>query len=118
MSETGGRNSLESNNMVTGLHICDALTNRLDNTSTFVSKNDGESTLGVLARQCVGIGMAHAGVVDLDADFVGLGHANLDVLDGEVLAGFPGDSGLCGVVSECWEIARETFAGFSLLPCK
>lgn len=82
--------------MVTGLHICDTLTNRLNNTSSLVSKNDGEGTLGVLARQCVGIGVAHTGVVDLDADFVGTGHANLNVLDGEVLAGFPGNSGLWG----------------------
>lgn len=86
--------------MVTGLHIRDTLTNRLDNTGTLVSKNDGEGTLGVLARQCVGIGMAHTGIVDLNADFVGSGHANLDVLDGEVLAGFPGDSGLWVGVSQ------------------
>jgi hypothetical protein len=44
---------LESDNMVTRLHIGDALTNRLDNTSTLMSQNDGESTFRVLSRQSV-----------------------------------------------------------------
>jgi hypothetical protein len=39
--------------------------------------------------------MADTGVVDLDADFVRLGRRDLNVLDGEVLAGLPGDCGLC-----------------------
>ena len=38
--------------------------------------------------------MADTGVVDLDADLVGLGGSNLNILDGEVLAGFPGNGGL------------------------
>jgi hypothetical protein len=43
--------------------------------------------------------MADTSVVDLDADLVGPGWCNLDVLDGEVLAGFPGDCGLMRVSS-------------------
>ena len=39
-------------------------------------------------------GMAHAGVVDFDADFVRLGGFDLDVFDGQVLACFPCDGGL------------------------
>ena len=85
---------LESNDVVARLHVCDALTNRLHDAGTLMSENNGEGTLGVLTRQREGIGMAHAGVVDLNADFVGLGDADLDILNGEVLAGFPGDSGL------------------------
>lgn len=38
--------------------------------------------------------MADTGVVDLNADFVGFRWSNLDVFDGEVLAGLPGDGGL------------------------
>lgn len=77
--------------MISWLHVGDTLTNRFDNTSTLVSQNDGERALGVFARQSVGIGMADTGVVDLDTDLVGLRRGNLNVLDSEVLAGFPGN---------------------------
>lgn len=80
--------------MVTGLHVGDTLANRLHNTSTLVSQDDGESTLWVLSGQCVGICVADTGVVNLDADFVGFGSSNLDVLDAEVLASLPGDGSL------------------------
>lgn len=40
--------------------------------------------------------MAHSRVVDLDADLVGLGRRDLDVLEGEGLAGLPGNGGLAG----------------------
>ena len=80
--------------MVTGLHVCDTLTNGLDDTSTLVSEDDGEGTLGVLAGQCVGICVADTGVVDLNADLVGPGGSDLDILNGEVLASFPGNGGL------------------------
>lgn len=46
---------LESNDIVADLHVGDALTNGLNNTSTFVTEDDGESTLGILARERVGI---------------------------------------------------------------
>lgn len=48
-------NVLESDNVVARLYVGDALTDRLDDTSTLVTKDDGEGTLGVLAGQCVGI---------------------------------------------------------------
>lgn len=38
--------------------------------------------------------MADTGVVDLDADFVLSGRCDFHIFNGEVLAGFPGDSGL------------------------
>ena len=40
---------LECNNIVTGLDRGDALTNRLDDTGAFVSKDDREGTLRILA---------------------------------------------------------------------
>lgn len=80
--------------MLARLHIGDALTNGLNNTSTLVSQNDGEGTFWVLARQGVGICVADTCVVNLDTDLVGLGRSNLDVLDGQVLAGFPSNGGL------------------------
>jgi hypothetical protein len=40
-------------------------------------------------------GMADTGVVNLDTDFVRPRRQNLDLLNGEVLAGFPGNCGLC-----------------------
>jgi hypothetical protein len=41
--------------VVTGLDVGDALANGLDDTGTLVSKDNGESTLGILAGECVGI---------------------------------------------------------------
>lgn len=41
--------------MVTGLHVGDALTNRLDDTGTLVAEDDGESTLRVLSGESVRI---------------------------------------------------------------
>ena len=53
--EGRGRRILESNDVVSGLDIGDALTHRLDYAGTLVSEDDGECTLGVLAGECVGI---------------------------------------------------------------
>lgn len=80
--------------MLTGLHISDTLAYRLDDTGTLVSQDDGEGTLGVLAGQCIGICVADTGVVDLNTDFVGLRWGDLNVLDGQVFAGFPSNSSL------------------------
>lgn len=89
-----GLNVLEGNDMVAGLYVGDALTDRLDVSGTLVTENDGEGTLGVLAGECVGICVADTGVVDLDTDFVGPGRKNLNLLDGEVFAGFPSNCSL------------------------
>lgn len=83
--------------MVAGLHVGDTLANRLDNTSSLVSQDDGESTLGVLAREGVGIyTCSYTGVVDLHADLVSLGRSNFDILNAQLLAGLPGNSSLAG----------------------
>lgn len=50
-----GSDILKSNDVITRLDRGHALTNRLDNTSALVSQNDGESTLGILAGEGVGI---------------------------------------------------------------
>jgi hypothetical protein len=44
---------LQSDDVVTGLHIGHALTHRLDDTGTLVSEDDGESTLGILSGQSI-----------------------------------------------------------------
>jgi hypothetical protein len=41
--------------VVARLYVCDTLTDGLDDTSTLVTEDNGESTLGVLSGQCVGI---------------------------------------------------------------
>ena len=80
--------------MIARLHVGNSLTNRLDVTGTLMTKDNGESTLGVLARECVCIGMADTSVVDLDTNFVCARGQNLNFLNGEVLASFPGYCGL------------------------
>lgn len=105
---------LEGNDMVAGLHVGDALADRLDNSGAFMSQDDRERALGVLSRQCVGIWprsgsvawrregpdhltcVADTDVVNLDADLVGFGRSDLDILDGQVLASRPGHGGLAG----------------------
>lgn len=80
--------------MVTRLHVGDALANGLNDTSTLMTQDDGEGSLGILAGQGVCICVADTRVVDLNTNFVSLGRSDLDVLDRKVLAGFPSDGGL------------------------
>ena len=40
---------LKRNDVVANLHRCNALTYRLDDTSTFVSKHNWEGSLGILS---------------------------------------------------------------------
>ena len=108
---------LERDDVVAGLHVGDTLANRLNDTSSLVPENNGEVALRVLARECVRIWrscqrlcasasllrfatrltcVADTSVVDLDTDFMGLRRGDLDVLDGQLLAGLPGDGGLAG----------------------
>jgi hypothetical protein len=49
------RNVLESHDVVSRLHVRDALANRLNDTSALVPENNGEGTLGVLSgeRVCI-----------------------------------------------------------------
>jgi len=46
---------LESHDIVARLDVRHTLADRLDNTSTLVSKDNGESTLGILPGECVRI---------------------------------------------------------------
>lgn len=47
--------ALESDNVIAGLYVGDALADGLDDTGTLMTEDDGEGTFGVLAGQCVGI---------------------------------------------------------------
>jgi len=49
---------VERNDMVADLDIGDALADRLDNSASLVAADDREGTLGVFAREGVGIGVA------------------------------------------------------------
>ena len=50
-----GGSVLKRNDIVAGLHGGDALADRLDNTGTLVTEDDGESTFGVLSGESVGV---------------------------------------------------------------
>lgn len=84
--------SVQGDDVVAGLDVGNALANALNNTSALMSKNDGESAFGILARQCVGISMADASGDDLDSHLVGTRRKDLDVFNRERLAGFPSNS--------------------------
>lgn len=87
---------VEGDDMIAGLDVGDALADGLDDTSTLVSQDDGEGTLGILAREGVGIRVADTGVVDLNADLVRLGWCDLDVLNAERCGRLPGHRGFAG----------------------
>jgi hypothetical protein len=46
---------LERNNVVAGLHVGDAFTDRLYDACALMTKNDGEGALGILSGEGVGI---------------------------------------------------------------
>ena len=49
IGDHGKGDLLERNDVVSNLYRCDALTYRLDDTSTFVSKHNWEGSLGILS---------------------------------------------------------------------
>ena len=75
------KNSLESDNMVSGLHICNAFAHRLDYASAFMAQHYRESTFRILSRECVGIGMANSSVVYLNPHFMRLRGLYFNVFD-------------------------------------
>lgn len=100
--------------MISRLNIGHTLTYRFDDASTFVTENDGEGSFGILSGKSVRVlrnrvselpniqnqcraeltCVANAGMVNLDTDFMSLGGCDLDIFDGERLAGTPGDRSL------------------------
>ena len=129
-----GQSVLKSNDVVAGLHGGDALADRLDDTGTLMTEDDGESTFGVLSGEGVGVcelsvpagaarererrtSVADTSVVDLNADFVSLGGSDLDVLNGEGLAGSPGNGGLEDGQSDCEGKKSASSVGY-YLPCR
>ena len=88
------RNVLQRDDVVARLDRRDALADALDDARALVAEHDRKRALRILARQSVGVGVADACVVDLDADFVGLWWCDFDFFDGQVGGRLPGDSGL------------------------
>lgn len=82
---------IEGNDVISRLNIGHTLTYRFDDASTFVTENDGEGSFGILSGKSVRVCVANAGMVNLDTDFMSLGGCDLDIFDGERLAGTPGD---------------------------
>src|ERR1700712_2215742 len=105
--------------MVARLDACYSLTNRLDDTRSFMAQNDGERALWILSRECICVCscrqlvsstsiscatqipqakehtcMADSGIIYLNPNFVCPRRLDLDVFDGEVFAGFPSYCGL------------------------
>ena len=101
---------LEGDDVVSRLDRRHPFANGLDDSSSFMSQDDGESTFGILAGECVRIWfqsacifgpdgtnrtcMANASIVYLNADFMGFRRGDLDVFNRQVLASLPGYSGL------------------------
>jgi hypothetical protein len=50
-----GGGILECDDIVANLYVCNALADRLNDTGTLVTEDNGECALGVLSGECVGI---------------------------------------------------------------
>ena len=71
----------------------DARADLAHDAGALVAEDGREDALRVGARQREGVGVADAGRHDLDQHLAGLRAFDVDGLDGEGLAGFPGDRG-------------------------
>jgi len=104
---------VKRDDMVADFDIGDTLSNGFDNSSTFVTTDNGESPFRVLAGESVCIGMTdlvlsvrhrerpmdcraapairdtYPSPKDLNAHFMGLGRRDFDVLDGQFPSSFP-----------------------------
>ena len=79
--------------MVAGFQRGDAGADLAHDAGAFMAEDRREDAFRVGARQRVGVGVADAGRHDLDQHLAGLRAFDVDGLDGERLAGFPGDRG-------------------------
>ena len=65
------------------------------NTGAFMAQDGGEDAFGIGTAECVVVGMANAGGLDLHQHFAKLGALQIDRFDGEGAACFPGDGCFC-----------------------
>jgi hypothetical protein len=79
--------------MITDGKRGDARADLADDASALVAEDRREFPFSVEARQCVGVGVAHACRLDLDEDFARPRSLDLDRLDGEWGLGLPGNRG-------------------------
>jgi hypothetical protein len=77
--------------VIAGLDALHAFADFLDDAAAFVTEDGRERTLGVGARQRVGIRMANARRNEPHQHLAFLGTSELDFLDAQWLAGFPRD---------------------------
>lgn len=111
---------VKRDDMVANFDVCDTLTDRFDNSSSFVSADYGKGAFGILAGESVSISMAdlklarhistfygrhnlstifrikdtYTSPKDLDTDFMGLWRGNFDIFDRQLPASFPSNGRL------------------------
>ena len=97
--------SIKRDNVISNFNICDALANRFNNSSSFVSTDHRERTLGVFSRERVRIGMTDLVIIsklhtrggkltypspkDLDTHFMRSGRSNFHIFNKQFSASFP-----------------------------
>jgi hypothetical protein len=114
VGRTFEKDALKSHNVVPGLYVCYTLANAFDDASTFMTEHYGESSFRIFSRQSIGIGVANACVVYLDADFVCARRLDFNVFNGEVFSCFPRNRSLCSILVRCGVTSGE----FKIAPCK
>src|SRR4029079_14241941 len=82
---------IQRNDMVAWLDAGDAGTDFLDDTAAFVTEDYREHAFGVGAGQCEGVGVTNARGDDANEHLAGLRTLQIDFLDAQWFACFPGD---------------------------
>lgn len=85
--------NVERHDVIADAHRLDARSNRLDNAAAFVSENNWEESLGILAAQRECVRVAHARVEDAKAHFAAFRRIDVDLLERERFVRLPGDCG-------------------------
>ena len=84
---------VQRNHVVTGLDAGHAFAHFHHNASALVAQHHREQALGVFTAQGEGVGVAHAGVGDLDQHFALLGRGDIDFHDLQGFSGLKGHGG-------------------------
>jgi hypothetical protein len=87
---------LEGDDIIANFDTRHSRTDALNDTGSFVAEHDGESALGILSTESIGICVTKSIVVNSNSHLVGSGRTDLDFLNAQVLASGPGNGGFAG----------------------
>jgi len=94
--------SIDRHDMVSNCYVCHSLSNRFDDSSSFVPKDHRENAFRIFSAPGIFVGMADPGIKDLDSNFVGLWRGHFDILELERFTCAPAHRSLA--LDDSWHI--------------